>query len=109
MMGCLFEVKLSAVLSVGLVRLTEDGIKRLQEYMVVENPAEVCGHHELHSLDWVLRERGPVHVNWQSCRKLSKLHKQRLGRHALNRETNSCQIEVTTHDFCSHHLYQLVI
>ena len=79
MMRCLLEVNFCPILAIALVSLTEYRVKRLDEHVVVEEPAEIRCHNQLQSLDWIVRSRRSlVHKDWHRGCKASHSHEHRL-------------------------------
>ena len=75
MVGRLLEVNFRAILAIALVSLTEYRVERLDEHVIVEEPAEVRRHNQFHSLDWIVRGRcSLVHVDWHRGLKASHSH-----------------------------------
>ena len=62
-MASLLKVELGAVLPMGLIRFSKNGVERLREELVKELPTEVGRHHELEPLHGIRRVRSSIHVN----------------------------------------------
>lgn len=72
--------------------------------MVKHEPGNVARHNQFESLDRVVGLSGPSHEDGQCRSKASHPHEHRLRAHALDREADPGQVEVTVQDFATHHL-----
>lgn len=107
MMASLLHEDLGAILSDALVSLAKNRVQRLRESAIVDEPAKVSAHDQLHSLDWVCGLRCAIHVNGQSRGEARHSLQHRLGRHDSDRKTNTCQVKVATQDFAPDHLQDI--
>lgn len=105
MVWCLLYVDWSSVLTETLESFAEDRIQGLRQDEVVVLLGYTLGHKELHPLKWVSKRCGVVEEYWH-CALLPTLHfKLRIWRHALNRETSPCQVEIAGVHLLSKHLH----
>ena len=92
----LLHINFRAILAVALVGFAEDGVQRLYENVVINVPAEVCTHDQLHTFYWVICSRCSfIHIDRQCSCEASHGHKHSPRRHTSNWKANARQIEVT--------------